>query len=269
MTISKKIKSQLPEEYEVADLENLGGGQASVYKGKYRGDDAAIKIFNFDNQANQQRVRRELELLSRISCETLVKVLGFSEIKIDGYETFIVAYEYYKGGDLRAKCDGSCEEREICQIGLCVSRAIDELWSKRVVHRDIKPENIVNASTGRYVLVDLGLAQHLDLSTLTPMQFAPGTQGYRAPEQLAGRRSLTYKSDIFSLGVALYELASGKHPYGRMETMVGVYQPRSISHFRKSFNSDLNNILISMLATSPSRRPRNLTESLTSLIEEL
>lgn len=261
----QNIIGMLPDHYSISSTTDLGGGQSSVFIGEYHGQRAAIKIFNFENQANKQRVERELEFLRDASCPNLVTVLGYDEFGIDGNQTFVVAYEYHPGGNIRDLCREGAVREDIISVAECCLRAIEVMWARRIVHRDIKPENIVRAMDGRYVLVDLGLAKHLNLSAVTPSLAAPGTIGYRSPEQLSGNKHLTYKSDLFCLGIVLYELATGRHPYARIETMVGVHRPKSISDLVDNFDSELEGLIFAMLSTAPVRRPSNARDILKNI----
>ena len=147
------------------------------------------------------------------------------------------------------------DKRTIVGIGLNVATAVERLWAKRIVHRDIKPANIVKAATDRFVLVDVGLARHLDRSALTAPGAAPCTPGYASPEQALGRRNLTINSDVFSLGVTLYEIGTGIHPFNRAQNLVGVISPRPIQLIRRDLDGPLAALISQMMAVSPAARP--------------
>jgi len=89
----------------------------------------------------------------------------------------------------------------------------------QIVHRDIKPPNIMVRTDGRGVLLDLGIARCLEMTTLTVGGWL-GTAGYLSPEQARGERNLTTKSDVYSLGVTAYEAVVGDHPFGRDQALM-------------------------------------------------
>jgi len=252
------LREALPPEYSVEDYID-GGGQGAVFRATLNGERIALKVFRPD--ADLRRLQRELSLLSEIDCPNLVKILNAAQIDVGGFRTTVVAYEYLDGGDLRRLITGNgppLDANTIIDVGCQASSAIEALWKRRIVHRDVKPANIVRAGDDRYVLVDVGLARHLDLSDITAPGGAPGTQGYKSPEQAKGRRSLTINSDVFSLGVTLYELAARHHPFNRAQHMVGTTSPPPLQQIRADFPEPLCRTIHQMMAIVPSERPANI-----------
>jgi serine/threonine-protein kinase len=96
-----------------------------------------------------------------------------------------------------------------------VLEALASAETVRIVHRDVKPENIMQDPAGNYWLLDFGIARHLDLVSLTPTinAFGVGTPGYASPEQFRNmKRDIDNRSDLFALGVALFECVEGVNP---------------------------------------------------------
>src|SRR5262249_37650787 len=143
--------------------------------------------------------------------------------------------EFIDGQPLNLKLrEGHLLESEVLVIGRDVSAAIAEIWSRTIVHGDIKPSNIMLLKSAGYatlssvasaVLIDLGVARHLDQETATlrpsrhlyqttiPAALKPlGTMGYFSPEQIRGIKALTCASDVFSLGVVMLQCLLGRHP---------------------------------------------------------
>jgi serine/threonine protein kinase len=173
------------------------GGQGAVFRGTCNGQAAAVKVFQGTTDA--RRVDRECQLLARLTCPHVVRLLEHFPVTINTDQFRVVVYELHNGGDLSplARVGSSAlTEAELAVIGLQVGTGIETLWASRIVHRDIKPANIVRASDNRCVLVDVGLARHLDRSDITVAGGAPGTRGFRSPEQAHGRRALTINSDV-------------------------------------------------------------------------
>jgi|SRR5579884_1837742 len=251
-----EIRSTLPKDFTV-DTPLGSGGQGAVYRGTYRGTPAAVKIF--DPRQDPRRLKRELSLLSSIDCPYLVKLLGADTLSVGGLPATVVAYELYSGGDCSALI-ASREEvdaAELHKIGYEVALAIEALWGRRICHRDIKPQNIVIAN-GKYVLVDVGIAKHLDLSNITSPGLAPGTFGYMSPEQYLGRRQLTIHSDIFSLGITLFQIASKQHPFKGIQPQRGM-MPMDLKALRASMPPLLGSLIMQMLSPLPAQRPSNIS----------
>lgn len=232
-----------------------GGGQGTVFRGTCYGANAAVKVFKTD--ADSRRVDREIDLLSQLTCQHVVRLLRHITATLDNDPVRILVYELHEGGDLHqhlVQGAASVPAQELVKIGTQVATGIDTLWSKRIVHRDIKPANIVRASDGRYVLVDAGFARHLDRSDLT-IGGAPGTQGFRSPEQARGRKALTIHSDVFSLGITLYTLASKAHPFGGRDLPAPVPINMTPLTARGDLPAGFVKIVEQMLDFTPARRP--------------
>ncbi len=239
------------------------GGQGSVFLGTYEGRDSAIKLFRPGTEI--RRVQREIQLLTSSPHPNIVRILGYEAVTIDTVEVYVVAYELIQGRDVSQQIQEATEQcscRDVCTMGAQIADALHSLWrlGYRIVHRDIKPANIMKATPDRYVLVDFGLARHLDLSNLTLPGAIPGTIGYMSPEQAAGRKNLTIHSDIFSLGLTLFEMAAKKHPYHYNQQLIGQAGPINLRNERPDFPVELVETVEACLSTLPAMRPRNLTE---------
>jgi eukaryotic-like serine/threonine-protein kinase len=255
-----QLRAALPSGWHI-ERTIRGGGQGVVCLGKLNGEQVAIKVFSL--ATDTRRIDRELDCLTGIDCPHLVKVKGRTNINIAGVSAAVVAYEYLPGGDLRQRLISSPiqpQERAILDIGMQIGIAVQELWRKRIVHRDIKPDNIVLASEDRYVLVDLGIARLLDRSNLTGPWAIPGTPGYMSPEQARGRRDLTIHSDVFSLGITLYELASRTHPFGSDQNRIGAQNASPLGGLRPDLSEPLVRTIQQMMEVIPGRRPNDPAE---------
>lgn len=265
-----QLRAALPSNIQVTGYLDRGG-QGAVFKGIFCGEDAAIKIFDPTPADDPRRVERELSILQSIDCPNLVRVLHKDEISINNVDYPLVVYEYLSGGDLRRFLEPSYQQLSpatIALIGLQIGNAAQELWARRCVHRDIKPANIVQDSDGRFVLVDVGFARHVDLSNITAVGIAIGTDGYKSPEQARGRRKLTIHSDAFSLGITLFELTAREHPFNYNQHLIGVQTPPSLSSKRPDLPESLPRLVHKMLSVVPSRRPSNLRERFEKILED-
>lgn len=253
------LRDILSDSFEI-DSPIESGGQGHVYRGTYKGHPAAIKLFN--PSGDERRIERELELLQELDIPSVVKILHHEQVELDGEPIHVVAYELHNGGDLRNGIDGLPAQDTgfdvIRELGLCISTAIEQIWNRRVVHRDIKPANILRRSDGGFVLVDFGFARYVDRSDVTAIGASPGTRGYMSPEQARGRKALTHKSDIFSLGVTLFEVSAGQHPFNTNQALIGTRDPTSLGILRPDLPKSLSNLVHKMLSVTPSSRPSRI-----------
>ncbi|MBX3059468.1 MAG: serine/threonine protein kinase [Anaerolineae bacterium] len=213
LELPSNVSPFLPDFIQVTTLLEVGG-QGVVYRGLAKGEDAAIKIY-FPGQTDK-RIEREITALGELNCANIVKLLWSDRLNIQDNELYVVATSYVAGTPLNHLIrQQELADHELAVIAYDVSRAIEAMWSRRTVHRDLKPSNIVIRADGRACVIDLGLARHLNDSSLTQMGATWGTRGYLSPEQNKGVRQLSCKSDIFALGVVLVECAMRRHPSGQ------------------------------------------------------
>jgi len=163
---------------------------------------------------------------------------------------------YIEGEDLRErlKTTGPLPEGAVRTIMTDMCGALVELWVRRIVHRDIKPDNILLQSDTHAVLFDLGIAKHLDMSTITIPGGWLGTLGYMSPEQRKGQRP-SVKTDVFALGITCFEALIGKHPFNRdQDAIMAVAKPLAASSLA-SCSVAFSNILSAAMSYSPLDRP--------------
>ena len=200
--------------YEVLQL--LGrGGMGAVYKAHDKELDriVALKLIRPDLARNPEMVRRfkqELILARQITHKNVIRIfdLGQSEgIKF-------ITMDFVEGHDLRAllKEKGKFPPREAVRIMLQICRALEAAHGEHVIHRDLKPQNIMLDGKGRVYVMDFGIARSVHVPGMTQTGALIGTPEYMSPEQARGE-NLDQRSDIFSLGVILYEILTGKKPY--------------------------------------------------------
>jgi serine/threonine protein kinase len=211
--------SALGPRFQVGELVRAGG-QGAVYRGSrsrtssgnIAADDCAIKYY-FDS-AQDQRVDREIRALEGFRHPNLANIVEHGSFVLRGETVRFVAWEYIDGEPLDAKIQsGPLPAKTVACIGRDVARAIDHIWSKRIVHRDVAPKNIMlKRGDAEAVLIDLGIARHLLESPLTASGLTWGTYGYLSPEQCRAQPNLTCHSDVFSLAVSLQEALCGRHP---------------------------------------------------------
>lgn len=264
---------------EISSYEYLAsGGFKSVYKVVINGTDYALKIVqlpNDDEQASsiESRLKREVKIIVETADSGLVKsgTVELQKIEIED-ETYLVYSEEFLPGktifDLILEENyGSVEE--ICSLALSLFGVIEELWSKKIIHRDIKPQNIV--ATGNadrpFVLLDPGLAYITnDVNYTAESAIMPGTLHYLAPEMMKAhfRDSLDFRADLYTIGLSLYEYATGQHPFrvradGIGDTLSRILNetPLKITEFRSDIPADTAKTINDLLKKRPSLRPAN------------
>jgi eukaryotic-like serine/threonine-protein kinase len=207
----------LPERPLVLDryrpLRPLGsGGSGSVWlaRDEETGLDVALKIVPREGKS-ALRAEREAEAAARLRHRRCLRAYGFGG---DGRHVYI-AYEYVAGETMReALRAGRLRDREAVEAAAQVLDGLAHAHARGIVHRDVKPSNVLLAEgDGVSVrLLDFGLAQFDEADTLTAMGDVPGTLAYISPERLAGAEA-TPASDIWGVGVMLWEALSGGHPF--------------------------------------------------------
>ncbi len=202
------------------------GGMGEVWKAEDTrlGRVVAIKILPPSVAADAEaiaRLRREARTSAQLNHPNIATVHSFEEA---GGRLFIVM-EFVDGHPLSKIFKRRISEAELCRIGRSVAEALAEAHAKGVIHRDVKPENIIVGAGNRVKVLDFGIAKQLTTSTadaptaplLTQQGMIVGTIHYMSPEQALGK-PLDPRTDIFSLGIVLYEGATGNLPF-RGETI--------------------------------------------------
>ena len=175
-----------------------------------------------DSDEFRTRFKREAKILAHLENAPIVPMHQFTG---HGGRLYIVM-RYMAGGTLKDLIKG--EPLSLDQIFPIVDRmaeALDATHRKGIIHRDLKPSNILFDENGVAFLSDFGLAKQLDASRhLTPTDAEIGTPLYMSPEQVRDPRYIDGRSDIYSLGVILYEMLTGKHPYADTSNMYKIYE---------------------------------------------
>ncbi len=195
-------------------VEKIGkGGTGRVYKAVNNdGIEVALKIIRsdyVDSEVSVKRVKREIETASRIDNSNVVKINSIGEIG----ELWYIEMELVDGDNLLNKIrSGSLKTEEKISITRDIINGLEAIHDAGIIHRDVKPSNIVVDSRGRAVITDFGLARAEDMSQLSRTAVYSGTPQYTAPEIWKGG-GYSVQTDIYSLGMLLYELFYGVLPF--------------------------------------------------------
>jgi len=240
---------------KVESLAHGIGGQGVVFKATSgAGAVSALKIY-YPGSTNE-RTQREVDALRRISCPSLGKVLDTGTVEIRSEQCIYVVSEFIAGTALNERVSaGPMPLNQVAKIGHDVALAIEALWAERIVHRDIKPNNVMLTHDGRAVLIDLGVARHLSMDSLTTVGKTWGTEGYMSPEQCAAMRQLSCKSDVYALGVVLRECIAGRHPTGANQRAMLLGSMGTCAVTGSNLPADFVAMIDSTTAKEPFRRP--------------
>lgn len=200
--------------YEILQMLGLGG-MGAVYKARDTLLDrvVALKVIRPDLAADPNvvlRFKQEIILARQITHRNVVRVFDIGDA--DG--VMFITMEFIEGVDLRSIVSqkGKLPPREAVEIIWQVCCGLQAAHAEGVVHRDLKPGNIMQDATGRVVVMDFGLATTLQMHGMTQSGAMLGTMEYMSPEQAKGSHT-DARSDIFTTGLILYELLTGKMPY--------------------------------------------------------
>lgn len=196
--------------------EELGrGGNAAVYVATWKptGQRVALKIIHGELAADPRylaRFRREVRAASQIIHPRVCRVFCFGE---EGNMLWL-AMELLEGGTIRDLIDktGRLPPQVAALLTAQLLDALDAAHSAGILHRDIKPANVMVTSAGSLKLVDFGIAKSRDDATVTETGFLVGTPAYMSPEQAVGRE-IDARTDLYAVGVSLYEMLLGANPY--------------------------------------------------------
>jgi serine/threonine-protein kinase len=253
-------------------LEKLGeGGMGVVYKAE---DTKLRRIVALKflpehlrtPEVDQARFLQEARAASSLNHPHVCTIYGIEEV--DGRE--FIEMEYVGGSTLRARLAGSpLGATEAVGYAIQIGEALQEAHSQGIVHRDIKAENIMVNEKNQVKVMDFGLAKLKGSMRLTRTSSTAGTLSYMAPEQLQGGDSDS-RSDIFSFGVVLYEMLTGKVPFRGEHEAAMIYSilhedPRPIEQFNKSVPPALMGIVKRALEKQPEERYQTMQEMVQDL----
>ena len=245
--------------YEIMDRIGIGG-MAEVYRAQDNvlGRRVAVKVMLPQYAADAeftQRFRQEAAAAANLQSPYIVNVYDWGQ---DG-GTYYIVMEFVRGSDLKTAINqrGAINQRKVAEIGSQVCQALTVAHNLDIVHRDIKPQNIMVQPDGNVKVMDFGIARAKN-SVKQKTEAVLGTAHYISPEQAQGKE-LTAASDIYSLGIAMYEATTGKLPFDGPDAVnVAMQQvsetPLPPSEINPRIDPDLEDIIMCALAKDPRDR---------------
>ena len=261
----------LAARYEILQL--LGeGGMGAVYKARDRELDrfVALKLIRPELAANPSivaRFKQELLLSQQVTHKNVVRIYDLGDS--DGIK--FITMEFVEGQDLRELIfeKKKFAPDDAVQIVQQVCRALDAAHSVAVIHRDLKPQNVMRDKTGRILVMDFGMARTVEGDGMTQTGALVGTMEYMSPEQALGK-DLDQRSDLFAVGLILYELLTGEMPFkaeSALASLIKRNQERAmpVSDHDGTIPRALSNIVSKCLERDPALRYQSASEMLRDL----
>lgn len=245
---------------EYSLLRRIGkGGMAAVYEATKNGEALALKrpLPGFlDDERSRQRFLREAELGRTLHHPNIIRIFDHGQVGSTPY----FAMELVRGETLATRLDreGRLALPEAAHLAAQVAEALDYAHSKGVIHRDLKPSNIMIEPLGEVKVVDYGVARAQHLEEVTATRAFLGTPSYSAPESVQAASQPA--SDIYSLGVVLFEMLTGSLPFTGDTALVVVQHhsttpPPAPSSLNHTLPTGIDRLVLQMLSKDPTDRP--------------
>lgn len=266
-------------DYIIVDI--LGqGGMARVYRGldKKLNRYAAVKVIDAssireDEAEYRQRFQNEARAIARLSHPNIVGIYQYDQID----SLYYMAMSFIEGKDLRGilkthdKNGTHMTGQEVLRIIRDIGEALDYAHSEGVIHRDIKPSNIMVTSNGRAILTDFGLALSVPEGTIGNTF---GSAHYIAPEQAVNSAQAVPQSDIYSLGIVLFEMLTNRVPFDDPSAMAVAMKhltdpPPPPSRINPSLGPEVDKLVVRALDKDPKKRYMNCAELIAHLEKAL
>lgn len=259
-------QQRIGDRYELRECIGIGG-MARVYLAHDHmlNRDVAVKILNPALAADPlfvERFRREAQAAAALNHPNIVTIYDTGTTD----DTYFIVMEYVPGPNLKEiiRAHGPLPEGEALAIGAQVAAALGAAHAHRLIHRDIKPHNILRGPEGSAKVTDFGIARAAGASQLTATQTVMGTAHYLSPEQ-ALHQPLDGRSDLYSLGVVLYEALTGRVPFeGDSLVAVAMRQVHDSPPPMRQINTDISPraeaVVMRALAKDPAARYQSAAE---------
>ena len=262
------LEGKTLDRYELHKL--IGrGGMADVYEGydPHMDREVAVKVFKREDEEMLRRFIREAHLMATFHNEHLVAVYDTGESQIGDVTWYYIVMPYMVGGTLRARIRRSpLSLEEACRALQDIASALDYIHRQGIIHRDIKSSNVLLDAEGRCYLSDFGIARTAtDVTQLTATGNVLGTVDYVAPELFESNRRADVRSDLYSLGVLLFEMVTGQLPF-TAENQIAVVtmhmnkRPPAPSSISQNISPQVERVVFRALEKNPDLRYGSATE---------
>ena len=246
-------------------IEKLGeGGMGVVYKAQDTKLDrfVALKFLPAHLAASEQDKARFIQEAKSASALNHPNVCTIHDIQEHEDQIFIVM-EFVDGQTLQER-KATLTQKQAIEYGIQIADGLSAAHEKGIIHRDIKPENIMIRKDGIVQVMDFGLAKLAGLSRLTKPGSTVGTLGYMSPEQVQGQEA-DHRSDIFSLGILLYEMLTGRSPFNGAHESAILYEIVNVdvppmSSVKPEIDPGLDAIVLECLEKEPGERYQSVAE---------
>ncbi|MBB3038052.1 Stk1 family PASTA domain-containing Ser/Thr kinase [Hoyosella altamirensis] len=263
---------QLSGRYELGETIGFGGmSEVHLARDHRLQRDVAIKVLRADLARDPSfylRFRREAQNAAALNNSTIVAVYDTGEAHTEAGPLPYIVMEYVDGDTLRdiVRLNGPMTPMKAMEVISDVCTALEFSHSKGIIHRDVKPANIMISRSGAIKVMDFGIARAISDSTNTITQTATviGTAHYLSPEQARGEK-VGPRSDIYSLGCVLYELATGQPPFTGDSPVAVAYQhvkedPLPPSQIEPTVPRELDAIILKAISKNPANRYQTAAE---------
>lgn len=250
------------------------GAMGIIFRGERRSDDqvVALKVLPLQHVTDPQdveRFKREIETITSLVHPNIVRVFDFGQEE----DFYYYVMEFLDGRSLRELIydRGHLSPYHAAEIMRDAARGVALAHQHGVIHRDLKPSNIMIVKDGQVKIVDFGLAFHKTSQILTATGISLGTPAYMSPEQIEGDRAdVNERSDIYSLGVSLYEAATGQRPFegeNQYDVMKRVLfdAPLRANAVNVGVPEELSRIIAKAMARNPNERYAHVSEMIKDL----
>lgn len=267
--------------YLLTDFQGKGSF-GSVYKCVKNKQHYAMKIFNSDYvyqeyrfHGEHNRVSQEIIALGKVDHENVIKYIDHGSF-IENHQVFYyVILEYIDGSTLEQVIQsGETINNEVATLEIIsqVLLGLKAIHDCNIVHRDLKPENIYLTTSGTVKVLDFGLAKLIDYSSITETGDRLGSPLYMAPEQIRDSKRVDERTDLYAVGVILFQMLTGTHPYGSISSREELYYkiinepPLAPSLFIQAITNNLENTIMTLLNKQNYERYNNAAEVYHALI---
>ena len=268
------IGKRLDGRYSIESLVGVGG-MANVYRGTdlKTGNQIAVKVLKdefLDNEELVRRFKNESKAISILSHPNIVKVY---DVSVTDKLQYIVM-EYVDGITLKEylkQRGGALTWKETVHFATQILSALQHAHSKGIIHRDVKPQNIMLLADGSIKMMDFGIARFSRAQSQTVSDKAIGSVHYISPEQAKGERT-DARTDIYSVGVMLYEMLSGRLPFdGDGAVSIAIMQisekPKPLAEIAPQTPAGLRQITEKAMEKDPDKRYQSAQEMLAAIEE--